>query len=195
GNSGCDGSEEVAGQLVGYNDWANLEFNFRASPEFADGVHSSTDTKDAEDPTPDQVAAMFVAADRNADGVGDALGCGGAACVLAIPQILPLVQVGGEKVVFVPFALITSTVFDATQVLKSSITLSGAPVLQQNGRFLCAAIDVNRDTLKDEVCTAKVTGLGPGNHTFVLEAEDALGRPIRAKAAARVVVPGGGDDD
>ena len=29
--------------LVGFNDWANIQFNFRASPDFADGVHFTID--------------------------------------------------------------------------------------------------------------------------------------------------------
>ena len=35
-SSGCGGTGQV---LTGFNDWANLKYNFRASTDFADGVH------------------------------------------------------------------------------------------------------------------------------------------------------------
>jgi hypothetical protein len=68
GISGCGASPGQL-QLQGYNDWANLQYNFRESADFADGVHLSTLTVDEitlED-------ALKLSPDRDDDGVKDLL--------------------------------------------------------------------------------------------------------------------------
>jgi Tol biopolymer transport system component len=63
----CDTS---AGQLLqGYNDWANLQYNLRATADFADGVHLSTLT--VTELTLEQ--ALSLSPDSDGDGVRDLL--------------------------------------------------------------------------------------------------------------------------
>ena len=40
--------DELYGDLVGYNDWANLKFDFQKTSDFEEGVHQSTETSAAE---------------------------------------------------------------------------------------------------------------------------------------------------
>lgn len=64
-SSQCDGTGSA---LLGYNDWPNLDFNFRDSPDFADGVHTSAS------PIDDEVSYHVMAAlssDTDGDGVKD----------------------------------------------------------------------------------------------------------------------------
>jgi hypothetical protein len=88
GISGCQGS---GSGLTGYNDWANLLYNFRGSPDYSEGVHLTTleareinidDANQASgDPDDDEIRSFRDncpytrnrnQADSNNDGVGDA---------------------------------------------------------------------------------------------------------------------------
>jgi hypothetical protein len=95
--NGCGGSGTV---LPGYNDWANLKYDFRSTTDFADGVHLSTlsadesDRQNPADPGPDTdgdgvpnirdncpFAPNPDQADSNQNGIGDA-------CEFAAPASL-----------------------------------------------------------------------------------------------------------
>lgn len=86
--SGCNGSGTV---LAGYNDWSNVQFNFRTSTDFADGVHLTVLESDeitfaeAENLSPDSdldgiknisdncpLTPNAGQSDSNADSLGDA---------------------------------------------------------------------------------------------------------------------------
>jgi hypothetical protein len=82
GVSGCPSSPNE--QLIGFNDWASLQLNFRASIDFADGAHATIDASKAADAdnlagvppgsleiTPEEAIAMGYDTDR--DGVPDIL--------------------------------------------------------------------------------------------------------------------------
>src|SRR3989442_6497070 len=56
--TGCDGAGTV---LVGFNDWANLAYNLRASFDFADGIHSTAD--EAPEITVEQERKLYEAAE------------------------------------------------------------------------------------------------------------------------------------
>jgi hypothetical protein len=61
--NGCDGSGNV---LFGYDDWSNLQYDFRASTDFADGVHSTISSQSPEI-TYQQARAM--SPDSDGDGI------------------------------------------------------------------------------------------------------------------------------
>jgi len=82
GIAGCPASPGE--QLVGFSDWDNLQFNFRASLDFSDGAHSSIDGSKAADAdnstdapagsleiTPEE--AVAISYDTDLDGVSDIL--------------------------------------------------------------------------------------------------------------------------
>jgi hypothetical protein len=60
--AGCSGSGV---DLAGYDDWANLKYNFRASTDFADGVHLSTLAA----PELTLEEALSLSSDNDGDGV------------------------------------------------------------------------------------------------------------------------------
>ncbi|MFB2557029.1 cell wall-binding repeat-containing protein [Herbiconiux liangxiaofengii] len=64
----CTGADDGAGktQLVGYDDWDNLVYDFRATTDFAPGVHASTTTYE-ELPADEERMAQ----DTDSDGVND----------------------------------------------------------------------------------------------------------------------------
>jgi hypothetical protein len=64
--AGLDGTGTI---LQGYDDWANLQYNFRAAADFADGVHVSA--VQVEEITLDQ--ALTLSPDSDGDGVLDLL--------------------------------------------------------------------------------------------------------------------------
>jgi Tol biopolymer transport system component len=61
---GCDGSGSV---LAGHDDWSSLVYNFRATPDFADGAHASA--AQVSEQTFEQVAAK--SPDGDGDGIPD----------------------------------------------------------------------------------------------------------------------------
>lgn len=79
GSGGCDGS---GANLVGHDDWHNLLYRASAALEFAGGVHTVTSSPNAAgqsehvDLTKDQADALFLAADLDVNGIGDAQDCG-----------------------------------------------------------------------------------------------------------------------
>lgn len=64
---GCDGAGAV---LAGLDDWSSLVYDFRASPDFADGVHATV-AADYEELTPEE--ALELSPDTDGDGVTNLL--------------------------------------------------------------------------------------------------------------------------
>ncbi len=72
GSGGCDGSDTL---LKGHDDWSNLLYRASAAIDFAGGFHSAT-AQEHTSLTSEQVEDLFLAADLDANGVGDAQDCG-----------------------------------------------------------------------------------------------------------------------
>ena len=187
--TGCDGAGTV---LVGFNDWANLAYNLRASFDFADGIHSTAD--EAPEITAAQERKLYEAADLDGDGVGDAIGgCGGAACVIDImpgdpSNTVPLFNHNGVPTAVVSVAIVSTVNFDATTVNPSTAKLNATPVaFNPGGKAICSIKNVNGDRLRDLVCTFVLTGVAPGDETGTLEAETFVGKAIRAQDTMHIV--------
>ena len=98
--------------LAGFDDWANLEFNFRLSPDFADGDARLTLPAERE-LTMEEVLATAQTLDFDSDGITDfpdncpevpnpdqtdSDGNGiGDACELGPPNLLPIANAGADK--------------------------------------------------------------------------------------------------
>ena len=188
--SGCDGAGAM---LLGYDDWSHLVYNFRATVDFADGAHGSSD--EAREITEPQILQLTRLVDADGDGVADESSCGSAACVIDIvPGVASnkvfLVNDQGVPTAFVPVALMSRpSLFDATSVDLHSLRFAGTPVELVNGQLACVRLDVNRDGWKDLVCLFEVTGLSPGEQTAILEGTTLGGHAIRAEGTMLVVKP------
>jgi uncharacterized repeat protein (TIGR01451 family) len=69
-NAACQAS---AGEvLTGHDDWSNLVYNFRASSDFADGTHLTSDIAGPELTEAEYLDAVLGGPDADADGVGNA---------------------------------------------------------------------------------------------------------------------------
>jgi hypothetical protein len=71
--TGCDTSGSL-NFLLGFNDWANILYRASAAIDFAGGVRSDGPVE----MTKEQENALFLAADRDGNGVGDGQDCGAA---------------------------------------------------------------------------------------------------------------------
>jgi hypothetical protein len=91
-----------------------------------------------------------------------------------------------------PVAILSSAVFDATQVDPSTIRLSGAPVSSLGGgRYSCNAQDVNRDGKPDLVCrmVTDEIQLKPPASVAILTGMTFSGAQIQGAEAIRLVPP------
>lgn len=182
GLTGCDGAGTV---LEGYDDWANLLYNFRASIDWADGVHSTAD--EVQEITEEQATALFLAADLEGNGI-----CGSTSCQIDIKPFdsSNTVNLAFEKVVGV--ALLGNPDFDVRTVDPASLTLNNVPVTKVLGRAACALLDINRDRFTDRLCLFPVTGLPLGVSVAVVEGhlrgtDGSLGTIVVAQDRVRVV--------
>jgi hypothetical protein len=194
--SGCDGlgADGLAlGALPGSNEWANLQYNHRAAVDFADGFSSSAGETGGEVDEA-QLKELADLADADADGVGDALACGGAACVIDIvpglssnPVILFNHQ--GVPTAIVPVAILSVAGFNAaTSVNPVSLKLNSTPVAFEHGKPLCIKKNVGGNSLPDLVCVFVLTGLSPGDQAAILEGNTFAGnKAIRAQDAMKVI--------
>src|SRR3989442_1764640 len=173
--TGCDGAGT---SLAGFNDWDHLQYNFRASFDFADGVHSTTD--EAQEITAEQAQAQSAAADADANGVPDANACGpaplGGPCKIDIApgvasNIVPLFNNNGVPSAVVPVAILSTVLFDATTVNPGTAKLNATPVaFNPGGKAICSIKDVNGDNLRYLICIFVLTGISAGGGIGVLEA-------------------------
>src|SRR6266571_1823596 len=190
---GIAGCPALAGEiLAGFNDWANINFNFRASLDFGDGAHTF------ETPEITLQEAATISVDTDGDGVNDidfdpATGdykgdnCpltfnpaqNADACAVVIEVLRPIIPSTSTGVVQV--AILSSVTRDATMIDPATILLTGAAAqgpgiwslrVTQNsvGTFFCSKRDVNGDGRLDLVCQFKVDArllpLGVSNVTL-----------------------------
>jgi hypothetical protein len=186
--TGCEGSGT---ELKGFNDWANIVYSIRASFEHGDGVRSEEPGGANAEMTEAQHQALFEAADADGDGVGDAKGCGNAACVVDVVPGLStnpvlLFEHHGVPTAIIPVALRSKGSFNANSVNPATLTLLGAPVMMVLGKPACILVDTNFDGKKDLVCKFLLTGLEPGNETAVLEGRTFTNKAIRGQDNMRV---------
>jgi hypothetical protein len=89
-----------------------------------------------------------------------------------------------------PVAILSTSTFDATKVVPSSIVIDGAAVrLKGKGTYQCSAQDVNGDNRNDLVCqvTTNQIDLIPGSAMAILTATTTSGTPIQGQEAINVV--------
>jgi hypothetical protein len=91
----------------------------------------------------------------------------------------------------VPVAILSSSMFDATQVNPETVTLAGAKVklIGKGDRYSCSPEDVNEDGLADLVCHVKTADflIEPGDSIAILEAETFNGKHIRGEDSIQIV--------
>jgi hypothetical protein len=171
--AGCT-ADGPGSTLAPFNDWANAQFNLRASLEFAGG--GDTETTDV---TADQEEAGFASVDSDGNGP-DALQCGAPApgavvsCILDVKEGDPLniTNLVSPLQGVLPAALLGSSTFDpTTQVNLATLRLDGHPVAMNNqGKFQCGTGDVNRDGWKDLNCKYENMSFPtPGSYFAILE--------------------------
>jgi len=185
--TGCDG---VGTTLTGYDDWGHLQYNLRASLDFSDGVHSTAD--EVVEITPEQAQTLSQVADVDADGIPDAMACGGVPCKIDIVPGLSknpvlLFDNHGVPTAIVPVAILSAPGFDATTVNPSTLRFNATPVARVFGKPACTVLDVNGDRLRDLVCSFVLTGLSLGNEAGLLEGATFTGKGIRAQDTMNVV--------
>jgi hypothetical protein len=175
--AGCDGAGSI---MVPFNDWANAQFNLRASLEFAGGADTEqTDT------TAEQEADGFALVDEDQNGIFDGFQCGNppnvdaAECLMDVKAGDPLniSNLVSPLQGVLPAAILSTPTFDAsTRVDPESLTLDGHPVQRNNqGKVQCSTGDVSgpagtKDGLKDLNC--KFDGVSfptPGSYFVVLK--------------------------
>jgi hypothetical protein len=157
--AGCDGTGT---SLVGFNDWARLQYNARASLDFAGGEKRS-----------DQEQASFDAADLDGDGVPDAFNCGSTTqgCVIDIkPGTSPKVISKGSNA-NIQVAIRASATFDPSiQVCRDlSLTLNEVPVkVNANGVGTCSTSQSGNGRT-DLICQFPMSALPLGLSKSVLQ--------------------------
>ena len=182
-----------AGQsLVGFNDWANLQFNARASLDFAGGSHTDDVHPTDPDKSADETQFSFESGDLDGDGVRDAFACG--TDILSppfqpdpqFPQPTPCaidVKPGTNPKVLskqgdsnnVSVAILSTLSFDAPsqvvyKVPNPQMRLNDVQVkLNKNREGTCTVRDVNGDGHKDLVCQFSSANLPLGRNYATLE--------------------------
>jgi len=201
--------------LEGFNDWANIRLNFRASVDFAAGSHQTIESatalgtleithEDAQQLSLDSDGDSILDIDDNcprtpnnnqADSVGDGIGD---ACRLIIQVLSQNVSPNSDGQIRV--AILSTASRDATKVAPVGMFLHGAQVqgngiwslqVQQtpSGKFNCNVQDVNRDKRPDLVCHFDLIkhALPPGVSKAILEATTVDGEPVRGTDSIRVL--------
>ena len=182
--------------LEGYNDWANLKYDVRASLDFSDGVRLTLiQDKEAElgfaappDNPCDAADSCPVAHTTTDEGLVDSDGDGASDLMDNCPTVANPLQgndcaetavsidirparypniVNVDSVIPLVVAILGSPGFDATQVKPDTVRLSGARVIRIGNFHLCIRLDVNRDGIPDFLCTVYKRDL-------VLPADDAV---------------------
>ncbi len=200
--------------LEGYDDWANIQFNFRASIDFGAGHATIEEAFDGGTLELTKDIADELSLDADADGVfdiddncpgtfnadqADSAGDGiGDACRLVVRVLrhsVPTTSAGQLRV-----AVLSTPTRDATLLDPSTMLLHGAQVAgtgvwllsvarTPGGKFLCNVQDVDRDRRPDLVCHFDLTAhaLPPGTSAAILDARTFAGEPLRGQDTVRVV--------
>jgi hypothetical protein len=167
-NSG-PASDGLGSILGGHNDWNNLTYRFSAALDFAGGVHTAT-TQEHVSITKEQEDALFLAADLDGNGKGDAEDCGTFTCTHRI-DVKPadptnMITLGQEATISIAiYSEINGTsvgtpAWDASALVVKDVTLkmtggggTVSVVVNQNGQGTCSARDVSpKDGVKDLLC-------------------------------------------
>ncbi|PYM37779.1 MAG: hypothetical protein DME15_00025 [Candidatus Rokuibacteriota bacterium] len=203
--AGCPASPGET--LVGFNDWENIKFNFRASLDFGDGAHAF------ETPEISVDEARAISVDTDGDGIVDFDdNCpltrnpsqNADACTVVIKTVLIPRETARREDLdddFRPFivaVIFSNATRDATMLDLASIHLTGAAaqgsgiwsrdVFQFFGHFLCGRFDVNRDGRADLVCVFKAGArlLPVGVSNVVLDAMTLGGEAVRGRDSITV---------
>jgi hypothetical protein len=168
--AGCDGTGT---ELVGFDDWQNLQYNARASLEFGSGARAEN-TQELRDKDAQQSQVSFEAADGDHDGTADAFGCGSGTVRCAIdvkPGSHPKVLSKGNEA-NVQVAVLSSATFNAPdQVLRETLTLNDVAVkLNNQDRGTCSAVTITPGRL-DLLCQFPASSLPIGGNDAVLEGQ------------------------
>jgi hypothetical protein len=163
---------------VGFDDWANLQLNFRASSDFADGAHSTIDESKE----------------------GGSLDLAFEDVAQLSPNVIDIVPGDSQNRLLrgfplLPVAFLGSELLDARDVDPSSATLTeaGASWIARVERILgkpaCLLLDINRDGRRDLVCKFDVSRakLAVGVHEIQLDATTFDGRVVRNGDLLRVI--------
>ena len=198
GIAGCPDSPGET--LAGFDDWAHINFNFRASVDFGDGAH----TFETPEITSDD--ARTISVDTDGDGIADFDdNCpltrnpsqNADACTVVIKTFLVPRETARREDLdddlrpFIVAVIFSSVTRDATMLDPASILITGASaqgsgiwsrhVFQAFGHFVCGRFDVNRDGRADLVCVFKASAklLPVGVSNVVLDAMTLGGEGVR----------------
>jgi len=206
---GCGGSPEGSGTgtgitvLQGYNDWANLQYNFRTTVDFADGVHLTT--IQTPEVTIDQ--ALAISPDTDGDGIpnlidncpfvpnpsqkdSDGDGVGNACTLILVAiDIKPEesdnpINLGGN----IPVAILSTADFDATRVDRTSLTF-GRTGDEKSLLRPAQVEDVNGDGRLDLIghFDNQSAGFKSGDTVGILKGRTIDEFPIRGTDSIRIV--------
>lgn len=158
--------------LAGFNDWANIQLNFRATADFADGGHITIDPA-ALDGTLDMgiEEARELSLDRDGDGVldidDDCPGTPGTGTACTVKVKLLGVLLSGTRPGHLGIAILGGAGRDARKIDPDSVVLHGEEVhgngiwalrvKEKSGTPRCAIRDVTLDKRVDLVCELEVT--------------------------------------
>jgi hypothetical protein len=206
--AGCTG-DGTGNLLSGYNDWENLQYNARASFDFAAGARSTTTDKPATD-TPAlpgensdknevQELASFQNADRDHDNIPDAFACGpfSAATPEATTCLIDIKPGSNPKVISksaqsnIQVAIFgTSNAFSSVRdVNRESLTLNEVGVKLNNGnKGTCSTQSLNGRMVL--LCQFPTAALPLGTNYSILEGTATIGSTtvgFRARDAVTVV--------
>ena len=163
--AGCDGTGT---ELVGFDDWQNLQYNARASIDFGTGARSAS-AIEHKDKDAQQSQESFNAVDSDGDGIPDAFGCGNSPCVIDVkPGTSPKVLSKGNEA-NVQVAIRSSPTFDAVKmVIRETLTLNEVGVVvnnQHKGTCSTASLQGRVDLL----CQFPSAALDLGGNFAILE--------------------------
>jgi hypothetical protein len=193
--------------LEGFDDWAHLQFDFKASVDFGDGAHATID--------PVQVGtanqeigieeAREMSLDRDGDGVLDIDdncpdtpngGQDASACSARL-KILGIL-INAKFPGFLGVAILSNAQLDATTIDPATVTLHGSQVngggvwvldvKGVSGVPRCTTKNVGGNSKKDLICQLEVTQgqLPPDVSTVVLDARTFAGAQVQGVAAIKV---------
>jgi hypothetical protein len=174
---GCAAS---SGDLVGGDDWSNLQYNHRATLDVASGA-----SNEVKDPTKvglfSPLLELFEKKDVNGDGIPDGR------CqttdqpwVIDIQSPIHLSQTPGgdtQVKIFSQPGCIVAFLDPATLTLSGSSGIKGKVKLKNNGTFNCSTPDLNNDGLPDLVCHLDDAGFVLGDVVGVVEAKTSGAQP------------------
>jgi Thrombospondin type 3 repeat len=209
---GPDGTAVADGtRLPGYNDWANLRYDVRASLDVADGNRFSLETKEKEigfqaPPdnrcvNPDDCLVVVTVTDQGpVDSDGDGVidledNCPNVAnplqdnvCAESTVAIdvrtgrnINTVRLDSPHPLWV--AILGSSTFDATEVRPDTIRLAQAAVVRHGSHHLCRRVDVNKDGFRDLDCMVN-------KHELVLPSGDDAVAVLTGKTRSGIDIRG-----